>query len=189
MDVPTTKPMARRHARRLVTQMGDADRRRESADICKHLPTSGRILAFAPLIQWEPDIRPLLKQLDPLILPRVTDRGLTLHRCAWVDLVRMPRYGLLEPPHHAPQVDPVDIETVWVPGWAFDHTGARLGKGGGYYDRLLPKTKARRLGICFSRQVWTTLPTAPHDVSVHAIVTPSGIMYVPPSSPPNAPTP
>ena len=74
MDVPTTKPMARRHARRLVTQMGDADRRRESvtsANIFLH----PRILPFAPLIQWEPDIRPLLKQLDPLILPRVTDRG------------------------------------------------------------------------------------------------------------------
>lgn len=58
---------------------------------------------------------------------------------------------------------------VLVPGLAFDLTGARLGRGGGYYDRFLatPATSnALTIGVCWSVQVVPRVPTDAHDVKV-----------------------
>ena len=90
------KQQARTRARGLVASMGPAARRDESHAICAQLPTEGTVLAFMPLLRWEPDIRPALRRIAHLILPRVTPDGLTLHACAPDQLVRAPRYGILE---------------------------------------------------------------------------------------------
>lgn len=155
--------------------MGIEARRQESHHICAQLPVAGTVLAFMPLLRWEPDIRPALRRVERLVLPRVTPGGLVLHACELGRLVRAPRYGILEPPADAPLVAPTDIDTVLVPGWAFSAAGERLGKGGGYYDRLLPTTGAARIGVCFRGQVWTAVPTARHDVPVQAILTADGL--------------
>lgn len=71
------------------------------------------------------------------------------------------------------------ISAVVVPGLAFDPTGGRLGRGAGIYDRLLaalPPT-AYRIGLITDDRVVTALPHEPHDVKMHAIVTPqSGVI-------------
>ncbi len=60
-----------------------------------------------------------------------------------------------------------------VPGVAFDPYGYRIGYGGGYYDRLLPllRRDVRRVSGAFELQVVDRVPTAPHDLTVDAIVT------------------
>jgi 5-formyltetrahydrofolate cyclo-ligase len=58
---------------------------------------------------------------------------------------------------------------VLVPGIAFDARGARLGRGGGYYDRFLEgvqKIGALKIGVCWSMQIVPEVPTDPHDVHV-----------------------
>ena len=58
-----------------------------------------------------------------------------------------------------------------IPGVAFDRHGARLGRGKGYYDRLLPQlSNAYRIGICFPFQMLEHLPSEPHDVLMNEIV-------------------
>jgi 5-formyltetrahydrofolate cyclo-ligase len=62
---------------------------------------------------------------------------------------------------------------VLVPGVAFDIEGARLGYGGGFYDRLLPllPPDAHRIAGAFDVQVIEQVPVAAHDARVHRIVT------------------
>ena len=75
---------------------------------------------------------------------------------------------------------PLDtIDLILVPGVAFDHDGMRLGQGGGYYDATLPSTTALRVGVAHEWQVVELLPREAHDVPVHYLVTPSGVLRVP----------
>ena len=62
---------------------------------------------------------------------------------------------------------------VLVPGLAFTRDGARLGRGGGFYDRLLhgQAANACKDGICFEVQLVEFVPSEPHDVVLDAVVT------------------
>lgn len=64
-------------------------------------------------------------------------------------------------------------ETLFlIPGVAFDQSGGRLGRGGGWYDRLLPRfSRASRCGLAFALQVVERLPLDPWDVSMDTIIT------------------
>lgn len=63
------------------------------------------------------------------------------------------------------------IDLVIVPGVAFDENGNRLGRGKGYYDRLLPHIKATKIGICFPFQLLKKIPTEPFDKKMDKIIT------------------
>ena len=68
-------------------------------------------------------------------------------------------------------------DLVLVPGLAFSTTGARLGRGKGFYDRWLavnPTVPA--VGICFKCQIVENLPFEAHDARVSAIVTEEGVL-------------
>jgi 5-formyltetrahydrofolate cyclo-ligase len=59
-----------------------------------------------------------------------------------------------------------------VPGVAFDEHGGRLGRGDGWYDRALaPHALHPRLGLAYEFQLVPTLPQAPWDIRMHAVVT------------------
>ncbi|MCP4835734.1 MAG: 5-formyltetrahydrofolate cyclo-ligase [Phycisphaera sp.] len=82
------------------------------------------------------------------------------------------RYGLRTPSRPWSPVDPTELDAILVPGVAFTPAGHRLGRGGGYYDRLLagsPDT-IRRIGICHRVQIVDSLPQRPHDMPVHDLV-------------------
>jgi 5-formyltetrahydrofolate cyclo-ligase len=64
---------------------------------------------------------------------------------------------------------------VLVPGVAFDETGGRLGRGRGWYDRLLRRyANASRWGLAFALQVVADVPLDPWDVPMDAVVTERG---------------
>ena len=68
-------------------------------------------------------------------------------------------------------IDAEKIDCVIVPGAAFDIHGKRLGLGGGYYDRFLKKTSAKKIALAFDFQVVENLPTESHDMPVDCIFT------------------
>jgi 5-formyltetrahydrofolate cyclo-ligase len=73
-----------------------------------------------------------------------------------------------------------------VPGVAFDESGGRLGRGGGWYDRLLPRfVRASRCGLAFSLQLVPRLPLDPWDATMDAIITERACLHTrrPPYSP------
>ena len=82
------------------------------------------------------------------------------------------RYGLRSPPPVAPVVSTDALGLVIVPGVAFTTDGARLGRGGGYYDRWLASLPQRtpRVGVCHAVQIVEALSVESHDLPVHRVV-------------------
>lgn len=86
-------------------------------------------------------------------------------------------WGMPVPRLHTP-VSAASLHAVIVPGLAFDRAGNRLGRGKGVYDRFLstlPPTTLR-IGLVPSALVVDRLPTEPHDVPMHAVVTELGVI-------------
>jgi len=108
-------------------------------------------------------------------LPRVTGPGkMTFHRVTDRRSLSTGCLGIQEPQTHAPEISPEDLDTILCPGIAFTPSGMRLGQGGGYYDRYLPRAiKARQIGITFDQQIRTRIPADPHDIAMHEIITES----------------
>ena len=102
-----------------------------------------------------------------VLLPRVDGDRLTLHAYS-PDEMAPGAFGVMEPQGaEFPLSRYGEIELAVVPGVAFDRRGHRLGRGKGYYDRLLPLLPAARLvGLCFPFQVVGAVPAEAHDVKV-----------------------
>ena len=80
------------------------------------------------------------------------------------------KWDVLEPSEHRLVADD-EIDLMLVPGVAFDRNGERLGRGGGYYDRMLARSTAYRLGVAFDFQVVEALFPEPHDISMDLVTT------------------
>ena len=81
------------------------------------------------------------------------------------------KYGIMEPdPRRCARIAGEQIDCVIVPGLAFDAQGQRLGQGAGYYDRLLQKSGAYRIGLCFPHQLVSAVPADAHDCAMDAVV-------------------
>ena len=142
-----------------------------------------RALLFAPLPS-EPDID-LLWTLGAVAdkqcaYPRVEGMGMRLYYVRGLAELEPTRWGLREPPQLAArEADIGDFQVVLVPGLAFDPAGRRLGRGGGFYDRLLERRGQRTtvIGCCFAFQrAVEMLPTAPHDVRMDFVCTDEGLI-------------
>jgi 5-formyltetrahydrofolate cyclo-ligase len=134
---------------------------------------------FYPLND-EPDIAPLLEQAlaagKTIALPRYNS-SLGVYEAALIrnlteDLVPG-RFGVREPSPNCPALPLNQLDLTLVPGIAFDASGRRLGRGKGFYDRLLPGTTGMTLGLAFDWQESDALPTEPHDVELNAVLTPT----------------
>lgn len=68
-----------------------------------------------------------------------------------------------------------EIEMVVVPAIAYDRQGNRVGRGKGYYDRLLADTKAIKIGVAYDFQLVDEIDAEPHDVTVDIVITDRGI--------------
>ena len=62
------------------------------------------------------------------------------------------------------------IDLALIPGMAFDKDGHRLGRGKGYYDRLLPRLSCPTIGICFPFQKVEKIPVEPWDIPVQRVL-------------------
>ncbi len=87
----------------------------------------------------------------------------------------------LRNPKSNDEVSPESIDLVIVPGLAFDRSGLRLGRGGGYYDKYLADKKltAKKCGFCFAEQLLKedNLPVSENDIAVDFLVNDKEIIY------------
>lgn len=81
------------------------------------------------------------------------------------------RHGLLEP-RVISEVPVSDLAAVLVPGVAFDRQGGRIGRGKGFYDRLLSRLPdtTPRLAVCRRVQLVDHVPMDAHDERVHQVI-------------------
>ncbi len=90
--------------------------------------------------------------------------------------LRRGEYGIWEP--KGSEEDPQQLDLVFVPGLLFDHSGYRVGFGGGYYDRFLARLPERvtAVGLCYSEQITGRVARDEHDRPVGFIVTDRGVI-------------
>lgn len=85
---------------------------------------------------------------------------------------------LIEEPDGDDTVDVHEIELIVVPGVAYDRKGNRVGRGKGYYDRLLAESKATKVGVGYDFQLVDEIDAEPHDVAVDVIITESSHIII-----------
>ncbi|HJD92078.1 5-formyltetrahydrofolate cyclo-ligase [Bacteroides coprosuis] len=107
-----------------------------------------------------------------IILPVVVGDDLELRVYSGEQDLKQGSYGIWEPCGTL-FTDYKEIDLVIVPGIAFDDSGNRIGRGKGYYDKLLPKIEAYKMGICFPFQylVDRIIPTEETDIQMDKVLT------------------
>jgi 5-formyltetrahydrofolate cyclo-ligase len=129
--------------------------------------SSHTLLLYSPLPD-EVDVFPIIDNAyengKTVLLPKVVGEDLELHIYKGVESLERGAFGILEP--RGDIFDDFDaVELTIIPGMAFDHSNHRLGRGKGYYDRLLPRLKnAYKIGVCFPFQFLNEIPSEVHDV-------------------------
>jgi 5-formyltetrahydrofolate cyclo-ligase len=127
----------------------------------------------------EINLVPLMEQFRDKrwVIPRTRmkpEPHLILHPYDFTRLVRH-RYGMLEPDASLPVIEPVALDLVLVPGVAFDRRGYRLGYGGGFYGRFLPRVTATTVGIVYKALVVDQVPNDEFDQPVKFLACEAGI--------------
>lgn len=166
--------------------MSDDVRDAEAHALAAHvemLPEGGTVCAYVP-VGTEPGsvamLDALLRRAERVLLPvarTAADDSAT--EMQWGDYrpgaLMTARFGLLEP--DAPWLPPAAVAeaaAVIVPALAVDRSGARLGRGRGFYDRtlVLRDPRARLIAVVRDEEVLDELPHEPHDVSMTHALTP-----------------
>lgn len=106
-----------------------------------------------------------------MLLPVVVNDDLELRIYTGTEDMTTGVYGIKEPTGKL-FTDYSSIDFIAIPGVAFDKKGNRLGRGKGYYDRLLPQIpSAYKVGICFPFQMTEEVPVKAFDIRMDEIIT------------------
>jgi len=137
------------------------------------------VLFFAPLPD-ELDIWPLLQESlatgKTVALPRFSPFNNNYAACRIRDLradVQTGKFGIREPADTCEPLLQGGPDLVLVPGIAFDWQGRRLGRGQGFYDKLLSTARGAKCAVAFDEQIVAEVPVEPHDIRVGYILTPT----------------
>ena len=114
-----------------------------------------------------------------VVVPWCNDDGeLELFHLESMDELETGMYGILEPSQELrrlpqKQVELKELDLIMVPGVGFDATGARMGHGKGYYDKLLENARQDTplVALAFECQMFEEIPVAAHDVYMDKIIT------------------
>lgn len=183
MSESNLKSELRSKIREQLHNISPAVRAVESIDLCERLKaqmqSAHTILFFAPLAD-ELDIWPVLElslalgctcALPAFDAEKKNYQARVLNSLA-TDIVTG-KFGVREPAAGCAEVPLDSFDLVLVPGMAFDVQGNRLGRGQGFYDRLLAVVSGVKCGLGYDFQLLEQIPTEPHDAKVDFIFTPS----------------
>lgn len=109
-----------------------------------------------------------------LLLPCVDGDDLLLRQYTGPEcMVEGEQFGIGEPDATVPVFTDLDsVEMIIVPGVAFDRQCNRMGRGRGFYDRLLKSTpRALKVGVAFDFQMLDEIPTETFDVKMDIVIT------------------
>ncbi len=105
-----------------------------------------------------------------ILLPSVAGDVLNLKKYSgFRSMKKGEMFGILEPTSDD-FTDTDKIDLIIVPGVAFDKNNNRMGRGRGYYDKLLSQTKAVKVGVCFDFQLFDVVPVEKHDLPMNMVI-------------------
>ena len=179
------KTMLRAQIRAGLKNMSPAERAAASVQACARLTEQAvwqkaeSVLFYAPLAE-ELDVWPLLLNAlaagKTVSLPRFDAEQKGYVACHIRDAagdLGEGQFGIREPGESCERISLNRLDLILVPGIAFDLNGYRLGRGKGYYDRLLAEAGGPTCGVAFDEQIVSQIPTEPHDVRLNCILTPT----------------
>ncbi|MGD0086006.1 MAG: 5-formyltetrahydrofolate cyclo-ligase [Verrucomicrobiota bacterium] len=142
------------------------------------------VLFFAPLPD-EVDVWPLLAEAlaagKTAALPRFDSENndyLACHVQNPQTEVGPGQFGIREPKNGCPEIPLERLGLILVPGVAFDLRGGRLGRGRGFYDRLLAGFHGIKCGVAWGEQMVEEVPTGTLDVRMDFVLTPTQCVEV-----------
>lgn len=106
-----------------------------------------------------------------ILLPVVNGNDLQFSHYTGEECLQAGTFGILEPCGEIIPGIEKEIDLMIVPGVAFDRQLNRLGRGKGYYDRILSTVNAFKIGLCFHFQLFPEIPTEVFDERMDCIVT------------------
>ncbi len=149
-----------------------------SLAVVEKLLAHPRIIASHTILLYcslpdEVDTRTVLERLchKRVLLPKVTgDTTMELRLYTGPQDLEKGAFGIMEPTGTLFH-DYESIDVAVVPGMAFDVQGHRLGRGRGYYDRLLAQMpNIYKIGVCFGFQLLETIPSEDTDISMDEVI-------------------
>jgi len=178
-----TKAGLRQRIRANLAKISLAVRMVESLDLCARLEpqlqSAHSILFYAPLPN-ELDVWPLLEKLlasNKICALPAFDEAAQFYTARRVKNLETDiftgKFGVSEPLASCEAIPFDHFDLVLVPGMAFDLNGNRLGRGRGFYDRILAQASGIKCGVSYDFQLMEQIPTEAHDARVNFIFTPN----------------
>ncbi len=167
----------RRKIKALRTMLSDEDKNSAAEEVFEQLEKTAAFLLADKILMYHslPDELQTIAFLKKwgsrkkFFLPRVN--GVNLDILPY-DQSRLELGSFqIEEPTGDDLTDPAEIELIIVPAVAFDRNGNRLGRGKGFYDRLLQTTRATKIGVGYDFQLIEEIPAEPHDVPMDMVIT------------------
>ena len=183
--IQEAKAALRKEMRARLTKLSLEARAAAGAKLCERLQdgeiwrSAKSVLLFAPLT-GELDVWPLVQAglaAEKIVgLPRFESTRAGYVAAQVGDLGRdivTGKFQIREPSASCPELALAGFDLILVPGVAFDLRGRRLGRGRGFYDRLLTEVRGVKCGAAFDEQIVASVPAEVHDAAVNCVVTPS----------------
>jgi len=182
MTLHPTKQEIRQHMRERKAMLTTAEREAAAATVfaaverTEEFKSANRILVYHSLPDELSTIGFINKweQRKQLFLPRVNGEDLELLPYSRTSL-HTGAFRIKEP-DGTETADPDTMELIIVPAVALDPKGNRLGRGKGFYDRLLARTDAATIGVAYNFQLVDSIPVEPHDKPLDIVITQSRII-------------
>ncbi|MFA6457824.1 MAG: 5-formyltetrahydrofolate cyclo-ligase [Patescibacteria group bacterium] len=110
------------------------------------------------------------KKSPPAPLSQSGENNLVFHQVQNLHELEVGCFGINCPMISAPKIPLSEIDLLVVPALAFDRAGNRLGRGGGFFDRVLAKFTGVSVGLAFDFQMLEKIPTEDFDQKVTKIL-------------------
>lgn len=148
------KKELRKEIRRRIALLSEEEKQCASEKVCKKIASSA---------VW--------KSARHVILYEAMADELSLQTLIELALEQGKRIQMPEPSAEAkPLTDIQGVDLIVVPGRAFTVQGDRMGRGKGYYDRLLVNLPCLKIGVAFQCQQVEELTTDSWDIAMDEVV-------------------
>lgn len=175
-----TKQELRKQIANQIKTMSEAEREAQSHSICLQIIDTeiwqqARAVLLYCALPDEVSLQTLITQAyqngKTVVLPVVDGESLLLRIYQPQQMAVQGRFKILEPTEACPLFTAVEqLDLAIIPGRAFTREGDRMGRGKGFYDRLLPQLQCEKWGVGFDCQLVAEIPTDTWDVRLNRIL-------------------